>query len=83
MPCPMPRLQVRSLVRDELVDRAPERERVPDRLIDALGSLTPTKDNEEWAGSFVDVLPRNIYALAVLLIFLRVIQLQPTLPPTP
>ena len=30
---------------------------------------------EEWAGSFVDVLPRNIYALAVLLIFLRVLQL--------
>ena len=34
---------------------------------------------EEWAGSFVDVLPRNIYALSVLLIFLRVLQLQPTL----
>jgi len=34
---------------------------------------------EEWAGSFVDVLPRNIYALAVLLIFLRVLPLQPTL----
>ena len=30
---------------------------------------------DEWGGSFVDVLPRNIYALAVLLIFLRVIQL--------
>ena len=34
---------------------------------------------EEWAGSFVDVLSRNIYALAVLLIFLRALQLQPTL----
>jgi len=30
---------------------------------------------EEWGGSFVDVLPRTIYALAVLLIFLRVLQL--------
>tara|TARA_B100000780_G_C20649770_1_gene258854 strand:- start:41 stop:277 length:237 start_codon:yes stop_codon:yes gene_type:complete len=30
---------------------------------------------DEWGGSFVDVLPRNIYALAVLLIFLRVLQL--------
>jgi len=30
---------------------------------------------EDWEGSFVDVLPRNIYALAVLLIFLRVLQL--------
>ena len=34
---------------------------------------------DDWAGSFVDVLPRNIYALAVLLIFLRALQLQPTL----
>jgi len=38
---------------------------------------------EEWAGSFVDVLPRNIYALAVLLIFLRALPLQPTLTLTP
>ena len=30
---------------------------------------------EEWEGSFVDVLPRTIYAIAVLLIFLRVLQL--------
>jgi hypothetical protein len=30
---------------------------------------------QDWEGSFLDVLPRNIYALAVLFIFLRVLQL--------